>query len=190
MSLCKKNRKLIVWQLLDELDATQAAELRTHLESCPVCWGYHQQMLGVTERLKGLQSLSSAEADAAVRVSASGSVRPFRRLAQPRVQQSPFVPVSTWRLLMPALAIIIMALFIIATLERQSPFPIQPLVPSRAQREPAPAIDLLPSIANYRAIANQSLDQLDELLSRQGRKPVAPGLVSSPGTVALLNIPD
>ena len=34
--------------------------------------------------------------------------------------------------------------------------------------------DLAPTIANYQMIANQSLEKLSELLTRQGNKPLPP----------------
>ena len=188
MKVCRKNRKRIVWFILDELDATQAAELRLHLESCPGCREYHQQMLAVTHRLKALDSLSIGDTASAVASLTRDSVQSVR-FAHPRIQR-PICLVPAWRLILPALAIVTMALLVLATLERQTPSTQQPQVAVLAPRDSAPTEDLLPTLSNYRAIANHSLDELDDVLSKQGRKPVASPPLQNQTTLALLNIPD
>jgi hypothetical protein len=71
--------------------------------------------------------------------------------------------------------------------------PVKPsTVPALAEVRPAsiPSVNLAPTLANYRAVANASLDELDDLLARQSRRPVPTPPAYTAGTLALLRIPD
>jgi hypothetical protein len=45
--------------------------------------------------------------------------------------------------------------------------------------------DLAPTIANYQRVANQSLDKLDALLTRQGNRPLPPMPIYTASTFGL-----
>ena len=51
MNSCAANRKLIVGQILNMLDAQQTRQLCAHLETCEDCRRYHAEVSQVTERL-------------------------------------------------------------------------------------------------------------------------------------------
>jgi len=48
MKPCAQNRKLIVWLSLNVLDASQARQLRAHLETCEGCRRYLAEISNVT----------------------------------------------------------------------------------------------------------------------------------------------
>jgi hypothetical protein len=174
MKPCSKNRKLLAWLALDELDARRARELRAHIKSCDACRGYLKEISAVTERL--------AAAEMAPDIQASETFHQ-RLVARLRTEQ----PVSlwegmlaavrqNWRVALPAFCT---AALVIATLSIPVRQPtVSPLAPtgSQAGLPPARELDLPPTIANYQSVANRSLDELDELLTRQanGNPPSAP----------------
>lgn len=83
----------------------------------------------------------------------------------------------TWRVALPALAMLVIALAVVV-LSRQRPAlsPPAPLA-ERAAIESDSGADLAPTLANYQMVANQSLEKLSELLTRQGNKSLPPAPV-------------
>jgi hypothetical protein len=73
-----------------------------------------------------------------------------------------------WRLIMPGLAALALAVTAITSVLRHaSPSPPR-LSVNIPKPRPVPSPDLDPSLSHYQMIATQSLDQLDELMTRQG----------------------
>jgi hypothetical protein len=79
-----------------------------------------------------------------------------------------------WRLVLPAFAVVVMALAVVVALPRHPalPLPADPATPFVSAS--GSDYDLAPTLANYQMMANQSLDRLSELLTRQGNKSLPP----------------
>jgi anti-sigma factor RsiW len=52
MSPCQKHKQSIAWLCMGELEAAQAEALRSHLQTCPACRAYHEQLNVLTQRLQ------------------------------------------------------------------------------------------------------------------------------------------
>jgi len=168
MKPCFRNRRLLAWMAADILDAQQAKDLRAHVKSCPSCTQYLAELSQVSQKLT-----SSAQSAPDVEPSSSFHQNLVRKL---RVAQPASIPeklaawsrLLDWRVAMPIAAILLLAILV---------FPQRtPLVSQTGPRPVAsvviPSADVAPTIANYELIANRSLDQLDELLTKQGNKPL------------------
>jgi hypothetical protein len=166
MRPCSKNRKLLAWLALDELDAHRAGELRAHIQACGGCRRYLEQISTVTEWL------AAAEARSEIEASESFHQRLVSRLDQPASYWEHLVAQAAatrlnWRLVLPALGA---ATVLVATLSIfcRQPSMSPPVATSvRAVLPPDLKSELPPTIANYQRVANRSLDELDELLTRQ-----------------------
>jgi anti-sigma factor RsiW len=189
MKPCSKNRKLLAWLALDELDARRAGELCAHIQTCEGCRGYLEEISAVTE------SLAAAEVRPEIEASESFHRRLAGRLEQPAsLWENLVAQVAAarlnWRVALPALGA---AALVIATLSiplRQpvvsphAPIGVQAVLP------PAPRSDLSPTIANYQRVAIRSLDELDELLTRQANRNPSPAPIYTASIFALANAAD
>ena len=175
MKPCRKNRKLIAWLVMDALDTAEAAELARHFQTCEPCRRYREEISFVKQTVSSLELMPDL-----VDVK-NWSYSHENRVSRAANQESPSPGLPFWRLALPALVIVVFGLLVYSELERQRV--IAPAVPVQS----GPATDLPPTLANYRAIANQSLDELDELLARQGQRPVPS---PSARILASLNVPD
>jgi anti-sigma factor RsiW len=186
MKPCFRKRKLIAWLALGELDALQAQDLRAHLETCAGCRRYLEEVSAVGARL------GAAETAPGVEPSAS-----FHRNLVDRLRAEPsesawavlterwWAVCSNWRVALPALGA---AALVILMLSLR---PHQPGVsPSVRTSHPvtvtsSPKRDLSPTVANYQRAALRSLDELDELLTRQGKRNPSPGPIYTASIFAL-----
>ena len=171
MKPCSRNRKNIALLAVAALDAAQERDLRTHLERCPGCHGYWRQMSALTGKLASAQLPTSLEASErfhqrvvrAVRSDSPSEIPPvFRRWSS-----------LPWRVALPVIGISTVAVAMLSLSVRRSQTP----QPSTAALRSAAVIqaDLEPSVMNYQMVANESLDRLDELLTRQGNRNPPPG---------------
>jgi anti-sigma factor RsiW len=189
MKTCSKNRKLLAWLVLDELDACRAGELRAHLQTCDGCRRYLKEISTVTERL------AAAEVRPAIQASESFHRRLTGRLEQPVSLWASLVAQFaatrlTWRVALPALGAAALVIATLSILVRQPA--VSPPVPISVQAvvPPGPQSDLPPTIANYQRVANRSLDELDELLTRQAKRNPAPAPIYTASMFALANASD
>lgn len=188
MKPCSKNRKLIAWLVMGTLDARTAAALREHLVHCEGCRRYWEEISNVTERLAMAEPDSDLQASESfhrrvaekLQVVDSGSV--FENLAE-RLRGT----VLNWRVALPATAALVIAIFALVAL-RQHPV-VSPPAPPTVQIASAssPESELAPTIANYQMVANQSLEKLDELLTRQGNKRLPPAPIYTASMYKLVN---
>jgi anti-sigma-K factor RskA len=178
MKPCSKNRKLIAWLVLGTLDARKAATLREHLALCEECRRYQDEFLDISEKLMAAKPNSNIQASesfhrrVAEKLQAVGSGSALAGLAA-HFREA----MINWRVALPATAALMIAVFGLIIL-RQHPV-VSPPAPHTDQVASAssPESDLAPTIANYQMVANQSLDKLDELLTRQGNKRLPPAPV-------------
>jgi hypothetical protein len=173
MKPCRKYRKPIALLSIDGLDSNQTAEVTNHLEQCESCRCYHKEISLVTQRLTSMETL--------------GSPASRRRVGRVRELSGGTPVIPRWRFALPALTAVALTILVLSALTRHSV--VRSKLPAQTQAVPiqnAPT-DLLPTIRNYRAIANESLDGFDALLTQQARRPV-PRLPSfSERTLALLS---
>jgi anti-sigma factor RsiW len=190
MKPCSKNRKLLAWLALGELDARRAGALRAHIQSCEGCRRYLAEISTVT------QSLAPAETHPDIQASASFHQRLVTRL---RAEQpaSLWETVAgllatarlNWRMALPvfgAAALVIATLILVRQPAVSPPAPIS----VQAVSPPAPKRDLAPTIANYDRVANRSLEELDDLLTRQANRNPPPAPIYTASMVALANAAD
>jgi anti-sigma factor RsiW len=169
MSCCEKNRERLTWLALNSLEAGEAAELRTHLETCPECQRYFKEMANVTDNLKrSSPAISELEA----------SNEFHRRLKHRITTEQPSWILErlhsllhslkmNWRWIAPAMG---MALVIMAVL-----LPMKPANELKlAARTAKPVVSNPPlksepasTLGSYRLLANRSLDALDAKLTSE-----------------------
>jgi hypothetical protein len=90
-----------------------------------------------------------------------------------------------WRVALPAIAALVVIGITFATW-RQPPVVPSPRIASTQTMLVSDADnDLAPTIANYQRVANQSLDKLDALLTRQGNRPLPPMPIYTASTLGL-----
>ena len=188
MKPCSKNRKLIAWLALDALDAREAAALRDHLARCEGCRRYWEEISNVTERLASAAPDSNLEASevfhhrVAEELQAVGSSSVLENLAA-WLRGSKL----NWRVALPAIAVLVIALLAMVA-PRHPPALSLPAPPAvQVVSTSSSGSDLAPTIANYQMIANQSLDKLSELLTRQGNKRLPPAPVYTISSFELAN---
>jgi hypothetical protein len=95
-----------------------------------------------------------------------------------------------WRVALPVLGAAALVIATLSNLVRQPP--VSPPAPARIQAvsRPVPESDLPPTIANYQRVANRSLDELDELLTRQGNRRPLPAPIYTASMFSLANAAD
>jgi hypothetical protein len=186
MKPCSKNRKQIAWLALDALDARKAAALRDHLALCEGCHRYWEEISGVTTRLAEAQPDSNLEASAffhhrvSEKLQAAESSSVLENLAALFRGSA-----LNWRMALPAVAALMIALLAIVAARPHST-PSRP-APPMDRNASSSGSDLAPTIANYQIVAGQSLEKLDELLIRQGNKPLPPAPIYTASGLVLAN---
>jgi len=178
MKPCSRNRKLIACLVLDELDARKAAALREHFALCEGCRRYWQEISNVAEGLASAAPDSSLEASeffhhrVAEKLQAADSSSMLENLTAWLRGAKP-----NWRAALPAIAVLAIAYF--ATVAPRNHSNLPPPAPLATQIESASGSesDLAPTLANYQKIANQSLEKLSDLLTKQGNKSLPPAPV-------------
>ena len=191
MKPCSTHRKLIAWLALDALDVQEARNLRAHLEACEGCRRYLEEISNVTARL------IAAETEPDIQPSESFHQRVVGRL---RAEESASfsggvvgglrATLLNWRVVLPVIGA---TAVVIAAWSVFGPRPGVPSpAPTGAQAVLTPNVkqDLDPTISNYQMVANRSLEELDELLTRQGNRNPPPTPLYTASTLPRANAPD
>ena len=170
MKPCSKNRKLIAWLAVDALPASQAGDLRAHIQDCPGCRRYLDEISSVSK------SLSTAELPPDIQASASFHGRIVRALVA-EAARSPWQRLVAWlnpawlnwRLAVPVvIGVVIVGVALSVHQHAASGPPTQPI--ARAGPAPIRSSDLPPTLSNYQLAADRSPEALDELLAAQARR--------------------
>jgi len=183
MKPCPQHQQTIAWLAVDALDSESARSLRVHLDTCPGCRGYFDELSKVAGNLKAAEIPSDVQVTAGFhsklmrRLEAEAPASIWERLAA-QVQ-------SNWRLALPAAA----AAVVLIVLFRSPNSPVNPAPPAFtpvAVNSPPP-VDLAPTVANYQRVASRSIDEFNDLLTRQGRQnlPAAPVYTAGMGLSTL-----
>ena len=186
MKPCAQNRKLIVWLASNALDARQTRQLQTHLETCEGCRRYLAEISSVTEKLVATESNPDVQASEVFHQKLAGRLRAAKPDSVGEILTAYLRgTLLSWRMAVPAIAALVVISITVA-IWRQSP-----VVPSpRMASTQTPLVsdaddDLAPTIANYQRVANQSLDKLDALLTRQGNRSLPPMPIYTASTLGL-----
>jgi anti-sigma factor RsiW len=187
MKPCAKNRKLIAWQALGVLDARRSSALRDHLDHCEGCRRYWEEVSNVTQRL------ASAAPESDLEASEYFHHRVVEKLQSAESSSVLQIPVGwlrgsllNWRVALPLTGVLVIALVVMVA-PRHPPAVSLPAPATVQVGSPSTSSDLAPTIANYQMVASQSLEQLDELLTRQGNKSLPPGPVYTASSLAPAN---
>jgi anti-sigma factor RsiW len=180
MKPCSKNRKLIAWLALDSLPTGQATELRAHIQRCPECRGYLEEITSVAETLAAAKEIPRD-----IQTSSSFHQRVVRALAAGPAPSPWHILITTWlrgawlnwRLALPIVIFLAIAGAGLFGWGRHS----VRMLPTRSGLHdgsiPARVGDTPPTMANYERAAEQSLEALDKLLAAQARRNPAPAPV-------------
>jgi anti-sigma factor RsiW len=178
MKPCSRNRKPLAWLAVGELDARAAAALREHVKTCEGCRVYLAEISSVTERLGAaemtpdIQASESFHRRVVERLGAGQSGSVWQALAAPLIAAR-----LNWRVALPVAGA---AALVIALLSLLTWHPAAPLrAPTVVQAVLPPEIkgDLPPTIANYQRVASRSLDDFDELITKQSKRNPSPAPV-------------
>ena len=173
---CRKNLKRLASLALGDLAADAARELRQHLDACPGCRRYFEEMSGVTRVL-------AEDAASTPEIELHGSFHSdlLRRLEGQRPQSLWGHAQTSWQdwlgsrgLARCAAVVLVLGIAVFRwnshptapsqRLARNAPEGASP--PSQISADDLPE----PTEANYMAAANRSLDELSKLLERESRR--------------------
>jgi hypothetical protein len=191
MKPCGKNRKLLVWLSLGELEQKQAAAIREHVRSCDGCRQYLAELSGSIEALRAAAPAEENEVPARFHQRVARAVR----AADPRspgrmVAEYLQAALLDWRVAVPLAGAIVTALVVWAP---RGGHPLEGAPPETARHEtagPVPRRDAVMTPASYWMAAEVSFEELDERLTREGNRPPPPGQVYTPMMAMLAEIPE
>ena len=186
MKPCAQNRKLIAWLASNALDARQTRQLQSHLETCEGCRRYLAEISNVTERLAAVEATPDVQASEIFHRKVAGKLRAAKPDSLGEILAAYFRgTLLNWRVALPAIAVLVAVGVTVATWRQPPEVSSSP----RAGTQTAPVSDadndLAPTIANYQRVANQSLDKLDALLTRQGNRALPSMPIYTASTLAL-----
>jgi hypothetical protein len=172
MKPCSTNRQQIAWMAIDALDERSARDLRGHIETCEGCRRYLAEISGVTRSLSTVEKPQNIQTNEFFHQRVTNALR----VGPPKPSWNSITSYLRthnwiWRGALPASALA--ALAIALSLFWRPAIPPVPLLHALT-RTPPIKVDLPPTIANYTMVANQSLEMLDDLLTRQACKNPAP----------------
>ena|SRR5579872_1733962 len=183
MKACAKNRKSIALLAIGSLESQPTRELRAHMETCPGCREYLAEISGVTATLRAGEMESDIRALEGFHLRTVAALkkaekRTFVAALALRVQS-----LLSWRIALPACAVAAVVIALLSTGIHHSHDVILSTPTPRAPMALDSRANLDPTAANYEMIANQSLEKLDELITRQGNQNPSPGPVYTASTL-------
>jgi anti-sigma factor RsiW len=169
MKPCTKNKKLIAWLALNELDAAPAQELRAHLKTCPACGQYWREISAVCQahsvaggRLREVPASESFHHNLVRRIKQAGA-SPRSSLAGDLLMRW----LVGWRVVLPAGVCILVLLGIYHGSGRR-PDPPRHIPAAPVSGSGASGSGYLePSLSWYGGAADVSPEALDEILAKQ-----------------------
>jgi anti-sigma factor RsiW len=167
MKPCRRNRKKIAWLALAALEPGEGRKLRSHLEICPGCAEYHQQLVNVGERVRAAKMETDIETSASYHREIVAALRAQAATpeALPIVLQRWFL---SWRVAVPVGLALLVAAAMLVLRPHQGPIAGS----GRAGIAVGPDLqgELEPTISNYMVVAERSFEQFDDLLTQQANK--------------------
>ena len=182
MKPCRKYEKQIVWLAAAALDDGEARRLTAHLETCEGCRAHFAEVSRVTERLTAIMDSSTVQTSDRFRreLAARLQLAPRKSLGEILVDFFREAPLN-WRAAVPFIAAMALVVVTFVHWLESAKVAAPPTVQVQAAMSLPADADLAPTIGNYQMVASQSLDKLDDLLTRQGRQnlPSVPPLSAS-----------
>jgi metal-dependent amidase/aminoacylase/carboxypeptidase family protein len=191
MKPCARNRKLLVWLSLRELDHEPAAAIREHVKTCAGCRQYLAELSGSIETLRAAAPAEADEASARFHQRVARAVRaidpqsPGRRMAEYLR-----AALLDWRVAVPLAGAIVTALVIWAPRGGHPPGDAPPDTVRHEAPGPVPKRDAILTAASYWMETEMSFEELDERLTREGNRPPPPGPIYTPMMATLAEIPE
>ncbi len=188
MKPCAKNRKLIAWLTVDALNAAQAAGIRAHLETCEGCRRYLQEISNVRRKLAATEVRSDIQASESFHRRVLGALKEQETLPTWQAVAAQLrASMRNWRVALPAIAAAVVIITAFSLIMRRPV--VTPVSPVTGQIATAPKAksDLDPTISNYQMAANRSLENLDDLLTRQANRNPSPTPIYTASTLARVN---
>jgi predicted Fe-S protein YdhL (DUF1289 family) len=183
---CAKNREPIVWLAVKDLDARQTRELQAHLETCEGCRRYLAEILNVTEWLAVTEANSGVQASAIFHQKLAGRLRTAKPAAFVENLAANFRETRLrWRVALATLAALVVIDVTVAITRRPPHVSLSPQAVAQTAPASGADIDLAPTMANYQKAADESLDKLDALLTRQGNRALPSMPIYTDSTLAL-----
>jgi hypothetical protein len=145
------------------------------METCDGCRRYLAEISAVTEKLAATEKTPDIYASEAfhrrlvTRLGAEQSSSVWQTLAAPLLAAR-----LNWRVALPVVGAAALVIVSLSILVRQPAAPPPVLTGVQAVLPPDIRSDMPPTIANYQRIATRSLDELDELLTMQGKPSSSP----------------
>ena len=188
MKPCAQNRKLIAWLAVNALEAQQAQQLRTHLETCEGCRRYLAEISNVTEKLAAAEATPDVQASESFHRKVAGRLRTAKPNSLGEILAAYFRgTLLNWRVALPAIVALVVIGVNVAIWRQPPRASSPPTAGIQTSSVPDTDNDLAPTIANYQRVANQSLDKLDALLTKQGNRPLPPMPIYTASTLGLAN---
>jgi len=186
MKPCAQNRKLIAWLSLNALEARQTRQLQAHLETCEGCRRYLAEISSVTERLVATESNPDVQASESFHRKLAGKLRAAKPDSIGEILAAYFRgTLLNWRVALPAIAALVVVGVTVAIWRQPPRVSSSPRAGTQTAAVAEADSVLAPTIANYQRVANQSLDKLDALLTRQGNRALPSMPIYTASTLAL-----
>jgi len=191
MKPCSNNRKLIAWLAVDALDDRQTRSLRAHLETCEGCRRYLAEISNVAQKLSAAAAPPDIHAAASFHQRVLGALRAQETAsAWETLVAGLRATLLTWRVVLPTVGATALAIVALSIFARRPVVPVPAPTFAQAVLTPNAKRNLDPTIANYHTVANRSLEQLDELLIRQGNRNPSPTPLYTASPLSQANAPD
>jgi len=191
MRPCSKNRKRIAWLALDALDVQEAKDLRAHLETCEGCRRYLEEISNLTERLIAAETEPDLQPSESFHQRVVGRLRAEESGSFSETVVAPLrAMLLNWRVVLPVIGATAVVIAAWSVFERRPGVPLPAPTGAQAVLTPKVKHDLDPTISNYQMVANRSLEELDELLTRQGNRNPPPTPLYTASTLPRANESD
>jgi len=191
MKPCSNNRKLIAWLAMEALDDRQTRDLRAHLEACEGCRRYLAEISNAVQKLGAAEARLDIQASKAFHRKVLGALRAEETgsawaILVARLRATPL----NWRVALPTIGATAVAIIALSIVARRPGVPVPAPTGTQAVLTPNAKSNLDPTISNYHTVANRSLEQLDELLIRQGNRNPSPTPLYTASSLSRANAPD
>jgi Putative zinc-finger len=191
MNPCARNRKLIAWLALDALAAREASDLRAHLATCAGCRQYLEEMSHVTATLAAAETTPQIHASEAFHRRVTDALRAEEsRPAWEALVKLLQGTLLNWRVALPVAGALAVVIMVLSVPSRHPGAPLPAPAPVQVASAPNLKSELAPTIANYQIVANRSLEELDDLLTRQSNRSQPRMPIYTASAIALINAPD
>jgi predicted anti-sigma-YlaC factor YlaD len=172
MKPCLTKRKEIALLAGNSLENQQERELRAHLDSCPACRRYFEEISSIATKLRVAEPQVASQPGESFHRNLMGALAKTKRESLMHRIWTQVWTAWNWRWALPATATAALAIAAWFVVGPRAKVPVVAAAPVAVHQVAAPVAkgELEPTIANYEMAVRQSLDKLDELLTEQGNR--------------------